>query len=52
MSKYKIEKTKPFNDHSQCQKHANWMLDSTLEKEEEREVLISAIDNYLPKNEA
>lgn len=41
-----------FNDHTNCKGHANWMLDSELETQEDRDILISAIDNYLPnKNE-
>lgn len=50
MFEKKFEPIPPFNDHgSSCKGHANWMLDSTLETEEERSVLIKAIDNYLPK---
>lgn len=49
-SKYKHKKFAPFNDHgSACKGHGNFMLDSSLESEEDREVLIRAIGNYLPE---
>jgi hypothetical protein len=38
-----------FKDHSNCQGHANWMLDCTFTTQEERDILIAAIDNYLPR---
>lgn len=40
-----------FNDHVNCKGHANWMLDCTFEKEEEREVMKKSLDNYLQKEE-
>lgn len=49
--KYKLVPS--FNDHgSSCKGHANWMLDCDMTKKEEREIMVTAIDNYLPKNEA
>jgi len=36
-----------FNDHSNCKGHANWMLDCTFVKPEDREVLDKVIGNYL-----
>ncbi len=41
----------PFNDHTNCKGHGNFMLDSTLETEAERSVVIHAIENYIPKDE-
>lgn len=39
-----------FNDHgSGCKGHANWMLDCEFTKKDERDTLIMALDNYLPK---
>lgn len=49
--KIKMEKEyKPipsFNDHQNCKGHANWMLDCTFTKEEERELMIKSLDNYI-----
>jgi len=37
-----------FNDHgSACKGHANYMLDCEYTKQEERDLLIGIIDNYL-----
>lgn len=44
-------KIAPFNDHSNCKGHANFMLDCTYEKVEEQKLLVTCIDNYLPKDE-
>ncbi len=46
---YKNKKFKPFNDHSNCKGHANFMLDSNLEKDIDREVVIKAVENYVKK---
>jgi hypothetical protein len=43
----KFEPIPAFNDHTNCKGHGNWMLDCTFEKEEERGVLIKALDNYI-----
>lgn len=47
---YKNKSFKPFNDHSNCKGHGNFMLDSSLEEETDRVAVIQAINNYLPKN--
>jgi len=50
MDKEELKPIPRFNDHgATCKGHANWMLDSELKTQEERDILISAIDNYLPK---
>lgn len=37
-----------FNDHgSACSGHANFMLDCTYEKKEDRELLSRVVDNYI-----
>ena len=37
-----------FNDHgANCKGHQNWMLDNTFENQEDRDILIKAIDNAL-----
>jgi len=39
-----------FNDHGAgCKGHLNWMLDCTMEKQEEREIMIKSIENYIGK---
>ena len=38
---------KPFNDHSQCTGHRNWMLDNTMEKVEDREIMINILDRHI-----
>lgn len=49
-----IKKPNPiprFNDHGPaCKGHANWMLDCTFEKQEERDVMINALNNYIDKD--
>lgn len=43
------EKLKPipvFNPHTNCKGHANFMLDCTYEKQEERDLLIKVLENY------
>lgn len=52
-----MEKTYPpiprFNDHgSTCKGHANWMLDCEYTKQEERDLLVSVLDNYIGHYEA
>lgn len=50
MSDEKFEGIKPFNDHgSGCSGHANWMLDCTYTKKEDRDLIIKCLDNYIPK---
>ena len=50
MKNFKYKSFPKLNDHgSSCIRHANWMLDCTYEKEEDREVLDKCIANYLPK---
>ena len=46
-SNYKHKKFKPFNDHTNCKGHSNFMLDSTLESESDRQAVILAVDNAL-----
>lgn len=42
---------KRFNDHgSGCKGHGNWMLDCEFTKQSERDVLASAISNYIAKD--
>ncbi len=39
-----------FNDHGAgCKGHANWMLDCTFEKQEERDVMIQTLDHYISR---
>lgn len=41
--------TPRFNDHgSSCKGHANAMLDSEMTTREERDLMIRAINNYVP----
>ena len=48
MSKDKtFEPIKPFNDHTSCQGHANFMLDCTYERKEDRDLIIKVLDNYI-----
>ena len=47
MKKYKYKSFSPFNDHSNCKGHANSMLDSTYETEEERELLMKIISRLI-----
>ena len=47
----KYKPIKPFNDHQNCRGHANFMLDSTLESEADRQIVIQAVENYIPKEE-
>lgn len=47
----KYKPIKPFNDHPNCKGHANFMLDSTLETEADRNMVIHAVENYIPKEE-
>lgn len=49
MEEKKYKPILKFNDHVNCKGHGNWMLDSELDTREDRDILISAIDNYLPK---
>lgn len=50
MSDEKFEGIKPFNDHgSSCQGHANYMLDCTYTKKEDIQLMITCLDNYIPK---
>ncbi len=36
------------NDHgSGCKGHCNWMLDCEFKTREERDIMISALDNYI-----
>lgn len=44
------EKVPAFNDHLNCKGHANFMLDCEYEKKEERDLLVSVLDNYIEKN--
>lgn len=45
----KFKPIPPFNDHGAvCKGHANWMLDCTYEKKEDREMLLKILDNYYP----
>ena len=44
---YKYPKFTPFNDHSNCAGHANFMLDCTYEKEEDRKLIQMVLDNYI-----
>jgi len=37
----------PFKDHSNCQGHANFMLDSKLETEQDRQAVLKAVENYI-----
>lgn len=50
--KYKTKSFKSFNDCGNCKGHGNFMLDSSLEQESDRESVIMAISNYLPKDAA
>lgn len=36
------------NGCEHCKGHANWMLDDPLDTREARDLVIKAIDNYLP----
>ena len=50
MSNDNFPEIKPFNDHgSGCSGHANYMLDCTYTKKEDRELIIKCLDNYIPK---
>lgn len=40
-------KIAPFNDHSHCQGHANFMLDCTYEKQADRDLIIKVLSNYI-----
>ena len=40
-------KVEPFKDHQNCSGHANYMLDCTYEKIEERNALVKTINNYV-----
>lgn len=43
----KLEPIKPFNDHSNCKGHANYMLDCDYTKQEDRDCLITSVNNYI-----
>jgi len=43
----KLKKIKAFNDHSNCKGHGNWMLDCEFESQEDRDVLIKCLNNYI-----
>ena len=48
MSDEKFEGIKPFNDHgSGCSGHANYMLDCTYTKKEQRDLIIKCLNNYI-----
>jgi hypothetical protein len=48
----KYKRIEPLNDHGQsCKGHGNFMLDSTLETESDRNVVIHAVENYIDQNE-
>lgn len=48
MSDKKFKPIPKFNDHgSSCSGHANVMLDCTYEKQEERNLIIHCLDNYI-----
>lgn len=42
-----FEPIKPFNDHIGCKGHANYMLDCTYERKEDRDLIIKVLDNYI-----
>ena len=43
-----LEAIPRFNDHGiGCKQHANWMLDCEFTKQEERDVMINALKNYI-----
>jgi hypothetical protein len=40
-----------FNDHgSNCKGHANYMLDCEYENQEDRELLVKVLDNYIDED--
>ena len=42
-----MKKIEPFNDHgSNCKGHANYMLDCTFERKEDRDLLDSVLTHY------
>lgn len=43
----KLNKIPAFNDHGPtCHGHANFMLDCTYEKKEDRDLITNILDNY------
>ena len=47
MIKEKLQKIPAFNDHgSNCSGHANFMLDCTYEKQDDRDLIIKIVENY------
>lgn len=52
MEEKKYKPIPRFNDHgSGCKGHGNFMLDSTLETEADRQAVIRALDNRISKDE-
>ena len=43
---YKYKSFTPFNDHPGCKGHANYFLDTTYEREEDRELISNILKNY------
>lgn len=41
---------KPLNDHTNCQGHANFMLDATYETDEEINLIKACVGNYITSN--
>lgn len=44
-------KIEPFKDHQNCSGHANYMLDCTYEKKEDRDLLTQVLDNRIANYE-
>lgn len=44
---FKFVPIPPFNDHANCKGHANYFLDCTYEKVEDRELLLKVLGNYI-----
>lgn len=47
MPEYKYPKFAPFNDHQGCKGHANYFLDCSYEKEDDRELIQKVLSNYI-----
>lgn len=43
----KFEPIKAFNDHPGCKGHANYMLDCTYEKKEDRDLMMEILTKYI-----
>lgn len=51
-NKKTFEAIPKLNDHgSSCSGHANYMLDCTYEKQEDRTLIVSCLNNYIEDEE-